>query len=75
MGKFYDYFKSYDKFGSNMALNYKGEDSFNTCLGAFFSIILKIFILIFAFYSFIEVWAFEDPQITQVSNTLLLLSK
>ena len=70
MGKFYDYFKSYDKFGSNMAINYKGEDTFNTFLGAFCSINLQIFILIFAFYSLIKVWTFEDPQITQVSITL-----
>ncbi len=58
MGSFYDYFKSFDEFGSSMALNYKGSTNFHTCLGAFCSLFLEIFIMIFGFFSFLDVWAY-----------------
>jgi len=55
MGKFYDYFKSFDSFGEPISLNYKGDSAYNTGLGAFFSIAIQVFILVFAAFSLVEV--------------------
>ena len=45
---FVNFLKSFDVFGEPVSLNYKGGTTFKTCLGAFFSIIIKIFLLIYA---------------------------
>ena len=55
MGKFYDYFKSFDSFGEPISLNYKGDSAYSTGLGALFSIAIQVFILIFAAFSLVEV--------------------
>ena len=58
MGKFYDYLKSFDSFGEPISLNYKGDSAYSTGLGAFFSIAIQAFILIFAGFSLVEVSQF-----------------
>lgn len=42
MVNFKAYILSYDVFGHDVTLNYKGNNEFTTYLGAFFSIMVKI---------------------------------
>ena len=56
-----------DSFGEPVGLNYKGDDSFKILVGAFFSLVLRLVILIITLQSFIELIDYQNPQITQVS--------
>lgn len=40
--KFNNYIKSWDVFGKGVALNIGGEDSYNTWIGGFFSMIIQL---------------------------------
>ena len=44
MFKFLKYLISLDAFGEPVTLNYKGESTFKTGVGAFFTIVLRAFI-------------------------------
>ena len=48
MTKFLNFFTSFDDFGEPVSLNYAGDSSFKTKIGAFFSILIKVFILVHA---------------------------
>ena len=48
MSKFLNFFTSFDDFGEPVSLNYAGDSSFKTKIGAFFSILIKVFILVHA---------------------------
>ena len=56
---------SFDAFGEPITLNYKGSSTFKTRIGAFFTISLRIFILVYGIYSLIEVLTHTNPQISQ----------
>ena len=48
MGRsFREMFVSLDTFGTPVSLNYKGESSYKTILGALITIALKIFMLVY----------------------------
>ena len=68
MSKFMNFLKAQDVFGEPVTLNYQGESTYKTWLGALVTLALKIFILIFATTEVIKLANYEDPQITQVSS-------
>ena len=41
-------FVSFDSFGEPISVNYKGETSYKTGVGAFFTLAIKSFLLIYA---------------------------
>ena len=43
--KFVRFFRSFDKFGEPVKINYKGEDTYRTKLGAFFTILLYVMVI------------------------------
>ena len=49
------YLTSLDAFGEPVTLNYRGESSFKTGIGAFFTIILRAFILSYGLFMLIGV--------------------
>ena len=62
---------SLDSFGENVTVNYKGESTYKTLIGAFFTICLGGFIFAFAIMTIIDLMQYKDPQITQVSKKSL----
>ena len=56
---------SFDAFGEPITLNYKGSSTFKTGIGAFFTISLRVFILIYGLISLIDVLYHKNPQISQ----------
>ena len=65
MFKFINYLISLDAFGEPVTLNYRGDSSFKTGVGAFFTIVLRIFIFTYGLFELIKVLQYEDPQISQ----------
>ncbi len=61
MGKFSDTLKSFDIFGASSTLNYKGQDSYKTSLGAVFSILVQTFAIVFGFIAVNNVLEYGDP--------------
>ena len=47
MGKICDFFVSQDAFGEPVSLNYKGETSYKTGWGAFVTVLIQSFMLVF----------------------------
>ena len=56
---------SFDAFGEPITLNYKGSSTFKTGIGAFFTISLRFFILVYGLMSLIDVLQYKNPQISQ----------
>ena len=56
-----------DAFGEPVSINYRGETSFTTMLGAIVSFVEKVFILVVAVMSLIDLFTYKDPNITQFS--------
>ena len=77
MRNFFSYLKSYDAFGEPIGLNYDGESTYKTLLGALVTIAIKAFLLIFATTQTIALFQYQDPTISQVSDqsTTEILSK
>ena len=50
MFNFITYLTSLDAFGEPVTLNYRGESSFKTGVGAFFTIVLRAFIFSYGLY-------------------------
>ena len=50
-----NYLVSLDAFGEPVTLNYKGESTFKTSVGAFFTLMLRAFILTYGLLSLINV--------------------
>ena len=67
MSKFLSFLKSQDVFGEPVTLNYNGESTYKTWIGALVTLILKSFILVFATTEIIGLFNYKDPKITQVS--------
>ena len=61
MSKFKDYLKSWDQFGNATTMNYKGDRTYKTSGGAFFSIGIQTFLLVFGLFALMEVMAYQDP--------------
>ena len=66
--KVQDFFISFDSFGEPVALNYKGNSSHQTAIGALLSIAIKIFMLIICTMQVLQLYNYDDPTITQVSK-------
>ena len=71
--KFTKFLKAQDVFGEPVTLNYNGESSYKTLLGALVTLILKSFILVFATTEIIGLISYKDPKITQVSFLFFIL--
>ena len=67
--KLRDFFVSFDSFGEPISINYKGETSYKTGVGALFSLVIKSFLLIYATQQILTLLNYEEPAITQVSLT------
>ena len=63
-----------DTFGEPVTVNFKGDSTFKTFIGAFCTICLYGFILAFTTISIIDVMQYRDPQITQVRISYLCKS-
>ena len=62
------FFVSFDSFGQSVGVNFKGEGTYKTALGAFASICLKSFLLSYTLMALVDLLQYKDPQITQVSG-------
>ena len=58
------YLVSFDAFGEPITLNYKGSSTYKTGVGAFFTIGLRLFIIMYGLKSLIKVLQYDDPTIT-----------
>ena len=61
----YKFLVARDVFGNPVTVNYRGESSYKTCLGALFTVAIKSFLLIFFTTVFLELVSYKDPQISQ----------
>ena len=68
MSSFLPFLKNQDVFGEPVTVNYNGDATFKTWIGALSSIAIKTFIIIFATTQVIDLFNYQDPQITQVSQ-------
>ena len=57
-------FKSLDAFGTATSLNFKGHTTYNTRIGALFSITIKAFMLVFAVQQFTALVSYEDSEVS-----------
>ena len=65
--RFKKFIRSFDVFGEPVSLNYNGESSFKTIIGALFTLLIKIFLTIYVVQNLIGLFAYKDPQISIVS--------
>lgn len=59
------FFTSLDGFGKPVNINYRGRETFQTTLGALFTLGLQIFLLTYASIQVIDAFGYKDPKITQ----------
>jgi len=62
---FYKFFVSFDAFGTPIGVNWKGKQSYNTAVGALFTIAIKIFLMVYAGTKCLQLVSYQDPQISQ----------
>ena len=67
MGKFLSRVRDLDSFGMAVSVNYRGDSMYRTLPGAFLTLILKVFILVFTILSVLELLAHRNPNVSQVS--------
>ena len=63
-----NFLTSFDVFGEPISLNYKGDTSFKTIIGAIFSIMIKVFLMIYAGQQLLKLISYEEPKIQIVSQ-------
>ena len=68
MGSALRYFRSLDDYGEPVDINYKGDTSYKTYTGAFFTVALKGFMIAFTVINLISLFTFQNPQIIQVRS-------
>ena len=56
-----------DAFGEPISINYKGDATFTTMLGAIISLVEKVFILVVGVMGLIDLFSYKDSNITQYS--------
>ena len=56
-----------DAFGEPVTINYRGDTTFTTMLGAIVSFVEKVFILVVAVMGLIDLYTYKDPNVTQYS--------
>jgi len=59
--------RSLDIFGEAVSLNYKGDSAYKTLPGAAFSVVLQVFLLVYTLLGLLDLLAYRNPQIVQVS--------
>ena len=59
------FFVSFDGYGNPVTVNYRGDDTYKTCLGALCTLIVKSFLLVFLGTALLELASYKDPQISQ----------
>ena len=62
--RFRKFVKGRDEFGHAAKVNYDGDESFSTWLGALLSIAYMVFILIIALFEAVEVISYKNPQVS-----------
>ena len=67
-GKAHRFFTSFDTFGEPVSLNFKGDDTYRTAVGALFSIAIKLFIIVYAAQQLIKLAYYDDAKINNVSQ-------
>ena len=68
MGKFLSKIRDFDSFGMAISLNYRGDSLYRTLPGAFLTLIFKVLIiLVFTILSVLELLAYRNPNVSQVS--------
>ena len=67
-----NFLTSFDVFGEPISLNYKGDKSFKTFIGAFFTIMIKTFLMVYAGQQLLKLFSYDDPTIQIVSHTEFL---
>ena len=65
--QFGKFITSFDVFGEPVSLNYNGESSFKTLIGAFFTVLIKLFLIDYVTGELIDLFGYKNPQITIVS--------
>ena len=70
--KLFGLFKSQDVFGESVHFTFKGKSHFKTAYGAFFSILIKIIMVIFIVYEFYIIITRKHPvvSIKEVLNNM-----
>ena len=61
-------FVSLDAFGEKVSLNYQGESSYKTLVGAFLTLVLRAFMFVYGVQQILNLSNYNDPQILQVST-------
>ena len=61
----YRFLISFDAFGKPISVNFKGEQSYKTACGAFFTFAIKGFLLLYLMLAFLGLTGYKDPQIIQ----------
>ena len=67
MGKFLSRIRDFDSFGMAISVNYRGDSLYRTLPGAFLTLIFKVLILVFTILSVLELLAYRNPNVSQVS--------
>ena len=57
----FDLFVGFDAFGTPIGVNWKGKQSYNTAVGAFFTIAIKLFLLVYAGTKCLQLINYQDP--------------
>ena len=60
LGGLRDWLVSFDAFGEPVSLNYNGDTTYKTAVGALLSISIKAFLLFFAAQQVLALMAYED---------------
>ena len=58
------YLRSYDSFGEPVSLNYKGDSSYKTLLGAVLTLCLNTFLLVYAADQLLALVKYQDPTVS-----------
>ena len=72
MGNFLGNLKSRDKFGHSLEVNYKGERSFKTFLGAVITTLIQFLVLTFFLLKIIALVTMSNPNITSYERPMYL---
>ena len=57
----YKFFVALDVYGKPVTVNYRGLDTYKTCLGALFTLVVKSFLLIFLSTAFLDLANYKGP--------------
>ena len=73
MKKVGTFLRGHDVFGEPVTINYKGEANFNTTWGGLLSLSEKIFIFVVICIGLVDLFTYQDLNISSVSVLLICL--